>query len=787
MRALHIKLFRDLRRLRAQVLAIALVMAAGVATMILGVGTYDSLSQTRARYYEANRFADIFANVTRAPKDLVPEIAAIDGVIAVEPRIVKLAVADIDGMVEPASALLVSLPGLHDPALNRLYLRSGRFPEPGRSDEAVISEGFAKAHGLQPGSAFHVLINGRRRSIRVTGLALSPEFIYALGPGDLMPDERRFGVVWMPEKTLAVAYDLDGAFSNVVVKLVPGTLEPQVMEKLDALLAHYGGQGAYGRKDQTSHAFLDAELQQLKAMSRILPPIFLVVSAFLVSMTLSRLIALEREQIGLLKALGYSSWAIAQHYVEFVSLIALIGIILGTAAGVWLGNGLTSLYARFFNFPFLIFSRSPSIYAITACVTVGAALIGAIKAVGDAAWLPPAVAMQPPAPPRYRKAFSGLVDLTHHFRQSAVMVSRHLLHWWRRTATSVLGIAFAVAILVGSLCSFGSVEQMIDVTFRRADREDATINFTEKRPASAAYEIERLPGILVTEPYRAVPVKLRNSQVERRVLVMGSPSRTDLSRVLDAAFRPVRLPETGIMLSAALADILRARVGDAVQMEILEGNRRAVDVPVTAITQGYLGLTAYMDIEALNRLLREDNVISGVHVSIDDTQMDRLFAVLKNTPAANFIALHRVSLKKFRETLAQNVHYQVITYASLAIIIAFGVVYNFARISLSEQGRELASLRVLGFTRSEVSGLLLSEIAVVVLTAQPLGWLIGYGLAYVVFAGFATELYRVPLVVGSEVYAYASIVVIAAAIASGAVVRRRVEKLDMIAVLKTRE
>ncbi len=494
MRALNIKLFRDVRRLWAQSLAIALVMAAGVATLILGVGAYDSLSTTRAKYYADNRFADIFATVTRAPKVLESDIAAIPGVSAVETRISKIALADVPGMAEPASVLLISIPDYHAQPLNRLYLKTGVLPEAGSTDQAVASEGFARAHGLSPGDTIRVLINGRQRTIRLTATALSPEFIYALGPGDLMPDERRFGVLWMPEKALAAAYDLEGAFSSVSLALVPGANEAEAIGQLDQILARYGGLGAYGRKDQTSHAFLDAELSQLRTMSRILPPIFLVVAAFLVNMTLSRLIALEREQIGLLKAMGYTSTAVALHYLAFVSVIAAIGILIGFVAGAWLGAGITTLYAKFFSFPFLVFSRNPANYAIAAGVTYLAAAAGAIKAVSAVAWLSPAVAMSPPAPARYRKILGGAIDLSGLVKQSSVIVIRHLTHWPWRTASSVLGMALAVAILVGSLWSFGSINQMVDVTFYRSDRQDASINFSQATPLRALFEVERLPA-----------------------------------------------------------------------------------------------------------------------------------------------------------------------------------------------------------------------------------------------------------------------------------------------------
>jgi putative ABC transport system permease protein len=782
-----LKLFRDLRRLWPQALAIAFVMAAGVATLILATGAHRSLSQTRAAYYEANRFADVFADVKRAPNSIGAMVAEMDGVAAVDTRISKLAIADLPDMAEPAALLLVSIPDLSAQRLNRIYLRSGRLPEAGSRPEAVLSEGFAKAHRLLPGDELQVLINGRKRQVKVSGIGLSPEFIYAIGPWDLMPDERRFGIAWFREETLASAFDLDGAFSNMAVKLLPGSNIPGFIDRLDRLLDRYGGTGAYGRKDQISHAFLDAELKQLEAMGRILPPIFLVVAAFLVNITLMRLVTLEREQIGLLKAIGYGSWDIAWHYIGFVTLISAIGIGIGFVAGTWLGSGMAQLYARFFNFPFLVFSRSIDVYAISALVTLLAAVAGAARAVAGVSFLPPAVAMSPPAPVAYRKFLPAGIDLARTFGQAQIIAARHLVRWPGRTLGSILGIAFGVAILVGSLWSFGSVDRMIDITYIRSDRQDASINFGEARPQSALFAIRRLPGVLQAEPYRTVAVKIRNGPRERRIQLSGKAPYPSLSRVLDTALVPIAFPETGIVLSSSLAEILGVRRGDLVEIEIMEGDRATVTERVSAINEGYLGLTAFMEIGALNRLLGEGDIVSGVHVQLDEGSRDEFLAAAKETPSANFVALQKVSLKRFRETLAQNINIMVTVYVVLAAIIAFGVVYNFTRISLSEQGRELASLRVIGFTRAEVSGLLLSELFAIVLIAQPIGWLIGYGFALAMVKGFSTELYRVPLVVNVEVYAWASMVVIAAALVSALLISRRIDRLDLIAVLKTRE
>jgi putative ABC transport system permease protein len=787
MSVLRRKLFRDLKRLWPQVMAIVLVMAAGSATLILGVGAHATLAETRAAYYERNRFADVFADVTRAPKAVVDEIERIPGVAAVEPRVAKLAILDLPDLAEPASAMLVSLPDRREARVDRLHMISGRMPEAEDEREVVVSEPFAKANRFTLGARFAALLDGRRRELTIVGIALSPEFVYAIGPGDIMPDDRRYGIVWMSEHALAAAYDLTGAFSAVHLRLMRGASERQVIARLDDLMARWGGRGAHGRRDQTSHAFLDAELQQLEATSKILPPIFLVVAAFLVNMTLARTIALEREQIGLMKALGYGDLAVGRHYLEFVGVIAAIGTALGIGIGVWLGDGMARLYADFFHFPFLVFQWSPATWALAGGVTLASALVGAVRTVAGVVRLAPAVAMQPPAPARYRHGSIDRLARWLGLRQTAVMVIRHVVHAPMRSLGSIFGIALAVAVLVGSLWVYGSMDLMLDVTFGRADRQDATLGFVRERPLSALGEVAGLPGVTVVEPFRAIPAKIRKGRVERRIAISGRAPGADLSRVLDRDFRPVVLPAEGIALSDMLARILKVAVGDTVEIELSERDRRRVEVPVTAILTTYLGLGAYMDLEAANRMMREGTALDGVTIAYDPMREGELFAALKQTPVAAFVALQKRAMAIYRDTLQKNLFVMITVYVALGMIVAFGVVYNFARISLSEQGRELASLRVLGLTRGEVSGILLSELAVLTLAAQPLGWLLGRSLALAMAAGLENELYRVPVVILPSVPATASAVVIAAALVSGLVVRRRIDHLDLVEVLKTRE
>ncbi len=784
---LNRKLLRDLWHIRGQALAIALVIASGVATLILSLGASGSLEETRRTYYERYRFADIFATTKRAPNFLHDVIAHIPGVADVETRVVSAVLLDIAGMTEPATGRLISIPETHGSTLNRVYLREGRLPEPLSTQEVAISEAFAKAHKFRPGDRLSAIINGRKRTLFIVGIVLSPEFIYTLGPGDVVPDDWRTGVLWMRYRAASAALDLEGAFNDVSLKILNGTVQKDVMARLDRILEPYGGQNAYTRADQQSHAFIDAELQELGAMALIIPPIFLAVSVFLLNMTLSRLITLEREQIGLLKALGYSSRAVGFYYIKFVCVIAIIGVLIGFVAGSWLGKGLTALYADFFHFPFLVFLMPVKYYVLAGLLSLASALLGAIQVVRRVVALPPAVAMQPPAPTRYKKSWLSRNGLTRGLPQSTLMVGRHIIRFPIRSGLTMIGIAASVALLIVSFFTLDSIDFMIDVTFTQTNRQDVALNFNEIKNARALYETAQLPGVMRAEPFRNVPVTLRNGVYEKRVSLTGLPRKTRLTQLLDRSLKPMALPDLGIVLSDKLAKNLHVGPGRQVRVEFKTGRRRHILLPVTGIVQGYLGLSAQIDLTALNRLMEDGRVISGANLKVDDKELPQLYASIKETPAVMSIALLRQSVKSFRQTLARTINIMTTVYIVLSAIIAFGVVYNSVRIQLSERGRELASLRILGFTRREVMMILFGEIIVLLLIAIPIGWILGYALAGLVVSGLETDLYRIPLIVNRATFAKAAIVAILSTVASAVIMNWRVARMDLIAVLKTRE
>ncbi|HZP19312.1 MAG TPA: ABC transporter permease [Bauldia sp.] len=786
MRALDRKLFRDLVRLWPQSLAVALVMACGVATLLMAIGASRSLDETRSAYYERYRFGDVFASATRAPMSVAAVIAGIDGVAAVDARVSVRAVLDLDDMAEPGSAVINSLPPGNQPAVNALFLREGRFPEPG-TNEAVVSDNFAKAHRFTLGSTFRAIIDGAKTRLTIVGTVLSPEYVYALGPGDMMPDDRRFGTVWMAESTLAPLAGLEGAFNSLGLRLIPGAAASVIVEKIDDLLNAYGGDGAYLRKDQLSNAFLDGELTQLRGMAFIIPPIFLLVSAFLINMILSRLIALEREQIGLLKALGYSRVQVLWHYLKLVLVVTAVGILIGIVAGNWLGTGMTRMYSEFYSFPFLIFRRDPDTYLIAAGVTLAAAIVGAARAMGAAFALPAAVAMRPPTPPVYRRMLGGMLARFNPFSQLTTMAIRDMGRHPVRTGISILGTSFAVGLFTIAMGSMDSVVFMMDAIFFRTDRQDATLMFSSARPPSALAAVGHLPGVLRAEPNLWVPVRVTNGQYSRQLTISGRSADADLSRILDLDLKPIVLPESGLVIGDRVASTLHVRPGDLVEVEIMVGQRLSAAIPVTQIIQSYIGMMLFMPIDELSRLAWGGPRISSVNLQIDPAEIGAFYRAVKETPQVGSLALQANSRQRFAETMQTNMNTMLVVYLVLSVVISFGVVYNSARIQLSERARELATLRVLGFGRREVSNVLLIELATIVALAQPAGWAFGYLLGLIVTSSLSSDLFRVPFIIEPDTFAAASLVVAAAAVVSALVVRRRIDRFDLVQVLKTRE
>ena len=787
MNARNLMLVRDLWHMRGQLLAAALVVACGAASFLSMRLMYESLLFARDDYYREQRFAQVFVQLKRAPDSLRARIAEIPGVAEVRTRVVMGVTLDVPGLPEPATGRLVSIPEHREPILNDLFLRRGRYIEAGHPEEAIASEAFATANRLAVGDRIGAVINGRWKQLRIVGVALSPEYIYEVGAGSMFPDNRRFGVLWMGHEALSAAFDMDGAFNDVALTLSAGAVEADVTSRLDLLLERYGGLCAYGRKDQVSNRFISDEIAQNRITSTWIPAIFLAVATFLLHLVLSRLVALQRSQIGLLKAFGYANSTVGAHYLKLAMATVLFGVVLGIGAGLYLGEVLTGMYREFYRFPKLALQINPQVVATAIFISLATATFGALSAVRRAVRLPPAESMRPEPPTSYHAGAFERFPLQRVLPPAGRMITRSIVRRGWKSAISVLGIACAAGILVLGGFFFDAIDYLMRVQFQEIQRDDVTVFFYQAQSPGVQHEVARLPGVLRAEPFRIVPATLSFEHRSRRTEITGLAEAPDLHRLIDRQLRPVSLPADGLVLASKLAEVLHIGVGESLRVEVLEGARPVREVAVVALADDLVGIAAYMDMRALNRLMREDALASGAWLAVDPKFAPALYTTLKRTPAIAGSAFRAATLQSFQEIMDRSLRVSTTINVIFACIIAFGVVYNGARIALSERGNELASLRVLGFTRREVAVMLLGEQGVLTLLAIPLGFALGVFICWWLSLRLDTEMFRIPLVLSRGTFAFSLAVVCAAALISGLLVARRINRFDLVAVLKTRE
>ena len=787
MRALDRKLIRDLGRLRTQAVAIAFVVAAGMSLFVGTAMTSRALTLSEERYYEDHRFAEVWSVLARAPESVVGRLAAIPGVAAVEGRLVAQGVLDLPHVEEPATGLFVSIPSTHGHVLNDVYIRRGRHVDPAGANEALVNEAFAEKSGLKPGDMVRAVIAGHQVALHIVGVALSPEFLMQVPPGALLPDDRRFGVFWVSREDLAGLLDLRDGVNDIALRLSPRTSEASVIAAVDRVLEPYGGQGAYGRSSQPSHVMLENHISPLAALAAVVPGIFLLVAVFLINMVLSRLVSTERSQIGMLKAFGYTNSRLARHYLSLAILIVSGGIILGLPVGIWLGRLMSTWFATFFRFPVLVIRVEPLLILIGIAAMLGASTFGALGTLSTVVRMSPVVAMAPPAP-TYRPTFvDRMAAFANVWTPSTRMIVRNIVRRPTRAALTTMGMSLAIAIVILGGFTADALERIVDVQFQAAQRQDMSVVLTHARSLEQWAGFARLPGVRVAEPYRVVPVRLHTPGRVRDMTLIGLDVSSRLRKIVDVNYQPLSVPPDGVVISAWLASQAHIDRGDMVAVEVREGRRRVVTTRVVGVVDEPLGTNMFMDLLALGRLIEEPNTFSAVNLLVDPANDQDLFAVLKRAPAVRGVEFRTNAIANFRAMGDASIAFIRQIEIVFAVIIAFGVVYNTARIASAERAHELATLRVLGFTRREVSTVLLGEVALLAAPAIPLGCALGYGLSVWLTTDLSTELFRMPIVVLPRTYAFSLLVFAAAATGSALLVRRRLDRLDLVEVLKARE
>jgi putative ABC transport system permease protein len=356
-----------------------------------------------------------------------------------------------------------------------------------------------------------------------------------------------------------------------------------------------------------------------------------------------------------------------------------------------------------------------------------------------------------------------------------------------RTLLTITGIALAVPLVLFGLFWFDAIAHMIDVAFGRIERGDAIITFSNPVSSRALHELQAVPGVLFAEGQRVVPVRLLAGHRTYRTSLLGLPENSELKVPRDGTLAPIGVPQDGLMLSRPLAETLGVGIGDNVAIEVQEGKRPLLQLQLVKLSEDILGFTATVNLAVLNRLLREDDVVNVAALKIDPHLSHLLWRHIQAMPKVEASSVKALWLTLFDETIAGMLLVGAGILAGFGMLIAVGVVYNSARVAFHERAWELASLRILGFTRNEVSAILLSELTVEVAAAIPIGLVVGFALIKMIVSLRVRESFQVPVVIEPASYAIAAFIVMAAAAVSAFVVRRRIDALDLVTVLKTRD
>lgn len=788
MKPLNRLLITDVKRVWRQGLAISVLLGCGIATFVMSMSAMRSLDKSMTKYYSDYRFGDVFVNLTRAPNHLADRLKDVSGVARVETRIVRSVILDVPEMAEPASCRLVSISDDPHAMLNGMALLRGRMPNPTGRVEVIASEQFADAHGFRPGDQLDVIMGGHKEQLHIVGIAMSPEFIYVTQPGLLLTDNRRYGILWMPRRQLEAAFNMEGAFNDAVMTLRPRAATKDVLFHVDRLTAPFGGTGAYDRSDQSSHHRVADELHQTGSMAFVTPSIFLAVATFLFNLVLSRMVRQQQEQIATLRAFGFRSREIGTYYLKLVVIFVAAGCILGSIVAMPLSWWIIDQYVRFFRFSVVIYDFAAKEAVFASMIAFMAALAGSYSAIRRATRLPPAVAMRPETPTADRDSLAERLGLGSFLSPITSMIVRRLETNKRSTAFSVLGMAMGLSVLVLGSFFHDTIDYVTEVQFELTQRQDVMLTFYETASPQSLHDVRHLPGVSRAEPFRSVPVRLRNGSREHRLALLGLEEMPELYRVLDDSQQQVALPPiSGLTISEKLGEILDVAPGDELVVEVLEGRRQTLTAQVASTFPDYTSPGAYLNRRELHRLMKEGERLSGAFLAVDPHYLDKLYAEVKHTPAIAGVLDKNAAHKNFVDTVSENTYVMRMMNLIFAGIIAFGVIYNCALITLAERSRDLATLRVMGFTRREVSLVLLGELTIITLAAIPVGLPLGFTFAYFATLALDTETHRFPLVVNRSTFAESTAILLGIAIASSLLVRRMLDKLDLIAVLKVKE
>jgi putative ABC transport system permease protein len=793
MLSLDKKLLRELWKIKGQVLAVTSVIACGITMYIAFYSAFLNLELSRDTYYAKYRFHDFSIQMEKAPLNSVFKIQNLPGVRAVSGRVVKDVTVSLKDKDELIIGRIIGLDSRKKSIIDNIHLVSGRLLTPGETNVCLVDDKFLKANKLNTGDFITVTLNGRKQNLKIIGTAMSPEFIYAIRNAfEIIANPEKFGIIWVNDDWIDTAFNMKGFYNEIIGEVYEQDNLDNILDSAGKILDSYGVYSKVKRKDQISNFIINSKIDGIKGASKTVPVIFLMIASVILLIVISRLVKRERTFIGLLKAYGYTNLEISFHYIKFASVIGLIGGLMGIAFGEWLSFGLINIYAQSFTFPELQFKFYTSSAVIGVLISLTCSLISALIAVEGVVKIMPATAM--------KESISSLVSVKTPFERIKIVwdnvsftnkiILRNVWRYPFRSAFTAVGVMLSTTILFLGYFMNDSMGFLVDYQFNKIQKEDIKITFYLERNIKAFYEALRFPNIKKAEPMLLYPFELKNKWHIKQSVIYGLKKQPQLFGLINSDGKEIEAPSYGILLSERIARELDVKKGSKLIIKPLMGK---IDTEKEVIVAGtiklYMGDGAYMNIDTLSNLLGNSTILNSILLKVDSPQdIPELNKIFKDIPAISSVELKKDVIDNFSKNIANSLSSMNVIFTIFAGIIAIAVIYNSTVINITEREREIASLQVLGFTESEVGRIVFNENIWLSLIGMFLGLPAGYLLCKVMTATvYNTDLFRLPFYVSNRTYIICAFTMTFFVFMTNMYMKKRIAKIDLVEVLKTRE
>ena len=818
-RKLNLKLVRDIRFSPWLFLGIVLVVTSGITLFDASFISYYSLGGSYNLTYQKLNMADFTVDMQSAPQEVVDRIRRIPGVKQVEGRVVEELEIEQELATKRVTGRIISLPDRGLPTVNTLHIVKGVLPAPGSTRELLLESAFAKYHGYEPDDFIYPVVDDDKTRFRISGIAMSPEYIYVIRSRDSpTPEPKQFGVMFMRKEIADRLFGTSGAVNQVAVTIVPGAQRARIMRQVEQLLRPYGADEPIPKEKQASYEVLQLDLEGFRNLAIFFPILFLSIASLSIYNLLSRMVFAQRAQIGFMRSIGYSRSAVLWHYVFFAALIGLLGSVVGTILGYRAAILITDLYISVVSVPFREVSPRFDVMASGVAISLGVAILAGLMPALSGARMTPAEAIRTEAPAVGRvPIIENLIPWLRRASYIWRLPFRQGLRSPKRTYSTVAGIASAIVLILVSSGLMDSTKAMLDFYFDRMLRYDAMVAFIHPQTEAHLSQVKTWKGVRRVEPLLQVPVKLVHGNREKVTTIFGVERDTQLFNLTSSDGSRVSIPRTGIAIGDSLMETLGLSLGQMVTLTLpektipelaampppgMESYRTQVfsrsrglqevtfrkQVRVARRTYQPVGTMTVMSIKELRCLFGRElefppDATSAVMVKADGPYLEEIREKLYNLSGAASVVDIRDTRQEINRMMETSRTFIAVMFG-FAVALAFVVIFNATTMNVLERTRETASMRALGVGRWQIAWMVtienLSTWAVGTMVGVPFGrWLAGYFVRL-----YESEMFHMQAVVFPRTYLWTVLGILLTVLVSQIPGIRYLSKLDLASATK---